>query len=923
MSLWDTLKGLADKDREHLLCIPIDPSHVDREIAPTAIEANRHYIRLRLTEMFLRKEVAWFKTWYPAVHSVVRFNFGNQTVEIPNIADASRAGMETNASGIIARNFMLTPAMPFNGGTVALNAGLVALEGENILDNFLKVLGKFADLLSVSQLSSVLNVVQPLSAGIQDLFGAGNGRVHLSFQNSYSAGELKAGYYAAIRATEKDLDPTRLWVINDELRQRSLNPGPPEPLEEYDYMLFRVEVFEKRDDWEKLTSIEEPFQEALRAASDPATEQQAMHYLRTAMLKARQSPDLTGADKRRVIDSINEQFQDARKTDAGLRGLVPEETTLKQVMKSAMPVNRALEKEVPTVEEIFEATGGEAKPKTFDLELNKDLIVRRDMFGLKRPRFHFVLQGNATAGNRVKCGTEVDLIFHYSIPFAASVAIFSGSELTKMIAEKIADLGITIIPRGFTFRDSVWFQKAEFRDGKLKEPVSFKLKAQEQPMEGSGVHVILDRSGGVLYEFDIGIQLVSTLESAPGEPLPSQIDLNLDEIVAAKPLERTVTIALWSTGDRLTFLYNNRETNETLGTDLKKLTRSSLADKVGKIRDKLASVTDHAIWTIIGERIAQPNADEQKAFQECLEKIAEAGWSLYSDLASDTDFKVVLDKINSLEPNSRISFTTDCAFIPWEILYARRYNTSFADAVKKDNPIQVQEIWGYRFVIECLLMGKGAYKTPLSTHKSAARYLSYNLNPTIDERFAESSFKPVVAQIQWAQEDLKVATVDLRNRGEDIKQILQTANYAATFIYVYCHGRNNHPFLDNQTESLELDREVTIDPDFLNDGIAFKNAPIIFLNSCSSGAVSPLSFSSFLSRFREKQALGLVSTSFPVPATFAAVFAHELMQKYIKDPNACIGDALFGVRRKLLNEKNPLGLFYSLQCPMDAVASQK
>jgi hypothetical protein len=139
-------------------------------------------------------------------------------------------------------------------------------------------------------------------------------------------------------------------------------------------------------------------------------------------------------------------------------------------------------------------------------------------------------------------------------------------------------------------------------------------------------------------------------------------------------------------------------------------------------------------------------------------------------------------------------------------------------------------------------------------------------------------------------------------------------------IYLYCHGRNDHPFMDGQTEMLELDRGIEIDPDFLNDGIQFACGPIVFLNSCSSCALSPLSFANFLSRFREKQALGLIATSFPVPAVFAAAFGHEVIQGYIRDRQTPLGEALLQLRRKLLNHNNPLGLFYSLQCPMDVTA---
>lgn len=57
--------------------------------------------------MFLTKEVYAAKTWYPAVHSIVRLDFADKKqIEIPNIADIARIGtQETEGGDIIARNF--------------------------------------------------------------------------------------------------------------------------------------------------------------------------------------------------------------------------------------------------------------------------------------------------------------------------------------------------------------------------------------------------------------------------------------------------------------------------------------------------------------------------------------------------------------------------------------------------------------------------------------------------------------------------------------------------------------------------------------------------------------------------------------------------------------------------------------------------
>ena len=359
MSLWDALTGWIDNDSQQMISKVIDPkTNIDPPVNDVGIVAGQHYIRLRLADMFLTKQVAWFKSWYPAVHSVVRFDFGNRSLEVPNIADSTRVGMQQGGQGdVVARNFVLTPTIPFNGGIVSLNAGLVAIEGKNYLNSFLKTLGNFAGLLGVAQLSAALNVAQPLALGLQELFGAGQNHLHLGMYNSYAEKELKAGYIVVIRATETQVkDTSKLWVVADQLRTgNSLKQNTP--FTGYDYMLFRVEVFDKRDDWEQLTAIQNPFQAAIRALHNTSDTSQAIHYLRTALLEASQSPELTKADRRRVVDSLKEQFEQAKKdfsVDAAFTGKPP---TLKQAMKYAIPIKEALKKPQPTPDEIFAYSG--------------------------------------------------------------------------------------------------------------------------------------------------------------------------------------------------------------------------------------------------------------------------------------------------------------------------------------------------------------------------------------------------------------------------------------------------------------------------------------------------------------------------------------------------------------------------------------
>ena len=68
-----------------------------------------------------------------------------------------------NLDRVIGLNYPMTPLVPFNGGTVSLSAGLLAIAGKNDVKSFLKVLGDFSNLLMVPQLSAALTIATPLS----------------------------------------------------------------------------------------------------------------------------------------------------------------------------------------------------------------------------------------------------------------------------------------------------------------------------------------------------------------------------------------------------------------------------------------------------------------------------------------------------------------------------------------------------------------------------------------------------------------------------------------------------------------------------------------------------------------------------------------------------------------------------------------
>src|SRR5271165_5895637 len=132
MSLFDTFKELFSKEAQKFVYAPIARDHVkDANYSGEALESGKHYFRLWLVELFLEKEIDWGRSWYPMAHSLVVFQFGQQTIEIPHVAGAPKLqGLtDSDLQSFIRLNYPMTALMPFNGGVVELVTALVAMKG--------------------------------------------------------------------------------------------------------------------------------------------------------------------------------------------------------------------------------------------------------------------------------------------------------------------------------------------------------------------------------------------------------------------------------------------------------------------------------------------------------------------------------------------------------------------------------------------------------------------------------------------------------------------------------------------------------------------------------------------------------------------------------------------------------------------------
>ncbi len=327
--MWNAIKRWSEQNAERYLYVPIPPKRTAAEIDHTPLLPERSYYRLWLAEMHLGRSVQWFTEVFPAVQASVQIRWAdNAPVTFTRVV---RAPNEALARGVLM-NYPLTELLPFKGGTVEVEAALLAFQGRSAMDSVSASLGILQNIgeLVAAPLGQALKVAEAVNKGIDDLVSATDGRVALSLHQSFVSGNgpnaLRAGYIAVILATPQEIDRTRLSVRNDQL----LYDG--EPLTGYDHFLLRVERRDTRDDW-RFSYLDDLMDKIARAyAEDDANK--AASFEGALKFAIYDSEDFTFRDKKRILWEIKQQLDFMRAE--GMEGLPEPPPTLPGI-KSVPP----------------------------------------------------------------------------------------------------------------------------------------------------------------------------------------------------------------------------------------------------------------------------------------------------------------------------------------------------------------------------------------------------------------------------------------------------------------------------------------------------------------------------------------------------------------------------------------------------------
>ena len=317
VSRW--LNRQIESQAERISYVRIPDTHIYRQgqnvqSPAVSLKPNEHYFRLWVKEMRLQATTRWFTKFHPAVHSLTSITFANQTLDLARVAGPSEfEGVEQgNLDSSVALNFPLTSTLPFVGGDVNINLGLVSVPTKDNIGEMLEMVSDVTGILNVPQISTVVAFAGTAANSIRQFIGVADPSLQLYFKDTFTSGAggspLKSGYFVSLNLPEDQIDRSRLWVRDERLVYgQSAEAGIA--LNDADYMLIHLEALTERDDWRQFPLIDDPLSEALVAAINGESDA-AKKALRRAKVAAYMLDDLTDTDKKRVMAAMDKIVED-------------------------------------------------------------------------------------------------------------------------------------------------------------------------------------------------------------------------------------------------------------------------------------------------------------------------------------------------------------------------------------------------------------------------------------------------------------------------------------------------------------------------------------------------------------------------------------------------------------------------------------
>jgi hypothetical protein len=288
--LWEQVKDQFVKEADHLVRVFLP------EAGSTPLVPNDSYLRVYLSELFLANEREWGGDRIPAVQASVKLLFGGPRPQ--TFATLIQPAVTTGHGSF--EDYLLTEWLPYRGQPVELEAALYEIAGKNNLLTAISIVSEFASLVT-PPVSAALAVIDKVATGIEKVIEANAKDPALVLHGTLSGADLRPGWLAVVRATEKEV-PSGSLSLN--AAGRLSKDGAR--LTGYDYMVLRIEGTGAREDW-RTPDLDAAIGAALYAKSVGRPEEYEQRRAE-ALGKIWLSPDFTPPQRKQLALAVRQEL---------------------------------------------------------------------------------------------------------------------------------------------------------------------------------------------------------------------------------------------------------------------------------------------------------------------------------------------------------------------------------------------------------------------------------------------------------------------------------------------------------------------------------------------------------------------------------------------------------------------------------------
>jgi hypothetical protein len=207
-----------------------------------------------------------------------------------------------HADRILTLNKRLLGPVPYRGGDLEVQVGLLSVKAAELAGPYLELLENMASVSGVSLVGPALAFAEPLQRGLDLLVGAAD-PVELEIGLSATFPTPETGVFCLIGTTKDAIDVSRLRV--DGTFQLLIDEAA---IVDHPYLVWSVEATPWRDDWTQIPAVRDQHEDLVREveSGDVNRVREALaSFRRTAVTSA----DLLAADGARLADIVSEEVK--------------------------------------------------------------------------------------------------------------------------------------------------------------------------------------------------------------------------------------------------------------------------------------------------------------------------------------------------------------------------------------------------------------------------------------------------------------------------------------------------------------------------------------------------------------------------------------------------------------------------------------